>query len=164
MSNIVSIEETAESDLPAIWALLRELFSTVGNYHGIEHQKVIENYRLLVSDADSYLLVAKAEETVVGFITLRTHQTISHPGLSAVIDELVVSKGYRRQGIGELLVSAVIEKCRQLGCCELEVSTYKSSTEARDFYKRCGFREDTVLFGMDIDMGSTGKPNDRTKA
>jgi RimJ/RimL family protein N-acetyltransferase len=35
--------------------------------------------------------------------------------------------------------------CQNLGCDEIEVSTEKENTKARDFYKNCGFDEDAVL-------------------
>jgi hypothetical protein len=37
-----------------------------------------------------------------------------------------------------------------LGCCELEVSSLKSNTAARDFYKKCGFEEEALLLEMDL--------------
>jgi ribosomal protein S18 acetylase RimI-like enzyme len=48
------------------------------------------------------------------------------------------------------LVLAAIEKCRQLGCCEVEVSTEKTNLKARKFYKRYGFEERGMLFEMDL--------------
>ena len=42
-------------------------------------------------------------------------------------------------------MAATIERCRELGCCEVEVSTKMTNTAAREFYKRCGFDEDAVL-------------------
>lgn len=44
-----------------------------------------------------------------------------------------------------------IEKCRELDCCEVEVSIEKSNEGARAFYKRCGFQEDAVLLEFQID-------------
>ncbi len=35
----------------------------------------------------------------------------------------------------------VIEKCRESGCCELEVSTMTRNKKAREFYRKCGFEE-----------------------
>ena len=35
-------------------------------------------------------------------------------------------------------------------CYELEVSTEKSNTAAKWFYKACGFSEDAVLLEMDL--------------
>jgi len=48
-----------------------------------------------------------------------------------------------------LLITA-IEKCKQFGCCEVEVSTETENTKAREFYKKCGFEEVGVLFEVDL--------------
>lgn len=73
-----------------------------------------------------------------------------HPGPSGLIDELVVSKSSRGAGIGKQLIQAVIDKCRESGCYEVEVSTEKSNTKARRFYKTCGFEEDAVLLELGL--------------
>ena len=74
-----------------------------------------------------------------------------HPGPSGLIDELVVSESSRGRGIGKKLIEAVTEKCRELGCSEVEVSTEQSNTAARQFYKSCGFDGESVLLEMDLE-------------
>jgi GNAT superfamily N-acetyltransferase len=94
--------------------------------------------------------VASADGAPVGFIHFAVRQTILHRGPSALIDELVVAEEYRGKGIGGELVLAVIEKCKQLGCCEVEVSTEETNTEAREFYEKCGFEERGVLYEAEL--------------
>jgi len=154
MSSGASILEATEADLPAIEALLIELINTLDNSQGFTTQKIIDNCHLLINRTDSHLLVAKIDEIVVGLINFSLRQTATAPGTTGLIDELIVSKDYRGQGIGKKLVSAAINKCRQLGCCELEVSTEKTNTKAREFYKRCGFNEDAFFLEMHFDKES----------
>jgi len=148
MSHTISILEATEADLPAMEALLVELINTMDNPQGFDPQKLRDNCRFLINRANSYLLVAKIGEIVVGLINFSLHQTAITPGMSGLIDELIVTKDYRGQGIGKKLVSSAINKCRQLGCRELEVCTEKANTRAREFYKGRGFEEDAVLFEM----------------
>lgn len=154
MSNNVSILEATEADLPAIEALLIELINTMNNPHGFNIQRLKNNCRFLINRTNSYLLVAKIGEIVVGLMNLSLRQTATTPGMTGLIDELIVSKNYRGQGIGKQLVSAAINKCRQIGCWELEVCTEKVNTKAKKFYKRCGFEEDSVLLEMHFDKES----------
>lgn len=74
---------------------------------------------------------------------------ILHHGPSGLIDELVFVKGQRRKGIGGQLLSA-IQRCRELRCCEIEVSTGKENRGAREFYKSFGFEERGITFEMDL--------------
>ena len=149
MSNIL-IREATESDLAAIGRLLEELTNAMENTEGIETGIAIDNCEHLLEDGDSHFLVAAAEGTPVGFINFTVRQTILHRSPSGLIDELVVAEDYRGKGVGRQLVQAAIEKCRELGCCEVEVSTEKANPEARKFYKQCGFEEKGTLFEVDL--------------
>ena len=154
MSHTISILEATEADLPAMEALLVELINTMDNPQGFNTQRLRGNCNLLIKRADSHLLVAKINAIVVGLINFSLQQTAIAPGMSGLIDELIVSKDYRGQGIGQKLVSAAINKCRQLGCCELGVTTGEVNTKAREFYKRCGFEEGSVFLEMHFDRKS----------
>ena len=149
MTDII-IREAKESDLLTIGKLTLELIEAMGDTEGIDIKLIAENCRNLLSEANSYILVAEIEGVVVGFINFTTRKTILHRGLSGLIDELIVAKSYRGKGIGKQLLSSVIEKSRQLGCCEVEVSTEKTNIKAREFYRQCGFTERGVLFEIDL--------------
>ena len=148
--NDIFIRGAAESDLPVIEKLLEDLINAMDDTEGIEIGFAIKNCERLLNDAGSHFLVAAREGTPVGFIHFTVRQTILHQSPSALIDELVVAEEYQGKGVGKKLVLAAIEKCRQLGCCEVEVSTEKTNLRARKFYKRCGFEEMGMLFELDL--------------
>jgi len=149
MTDII-IREARESDLLTIKQLTFELIETMGDTEGIDIKLIAENCQNFLSEVNSYILVAEIEGVVAGFINFTTRKTISHRGLSGLIDELIVAKSYRGKGVGKQLLSSVIEKSRQLGCCEVEVSTEKTNIKAREFYRQCGFTERGVLFEIDL--------------
>jgi len=130
--------------------LLEDLTNAMDNTEGIDTGFALKTCEQLLNDAGSHILVAAREETPVGFINFTVRQTILHQSPSALIDELVVAEGYRGKGVGKQLVQAAIEKCRQLGCCEVEVSTEKTNLKAREFYKKCGFEQKGTLFEVDL--------------
>ena len=149
MKDII-IREATKSDLPAIGKLLEDLTNAMDNTEGIDTGIALKTCEHLLNDASSYFLVAAMDETPVGFINFTIRQTILHRSPSALIDELVVAEEYQGKGVGKQLVLAAIEKCRQLGCCEVEVSTEKTNLKARKFYKRYGFEERGMLFEADL--------------
>jgi ribosomal protein S18 acetylase RimI-like enzyme len=112
---------------------------------------LIENCRSLLKGPDNYSLVARCDGETADFINFTTRKTIMHTSSSGLIDELVVSRNRRGQGIGKKLVLAAADKCRELGCSEIEVSTEKSNRNARRFYKNIGFEENAVLLEMGLD-------------
>ena len=149
MTDII-IREAKTSDLLTIGKLTLELIEAMGNTEGIDIKLIAENCRDLLSEANSHILVAEIKGVVVGFLNFTTRKTILHRGLSGLIDELIVAKSYRGKGIGKQLLSSAVEKSRQLGCCEVEVSTEKTNIKAREFYKQYGFTERGVLFEIDL--------------
>ncbi len=149
MNNIL-VREATESDLPAIGKLLEDLADVMDSTEGIDTGIALRTCEHLLNDDKSHFLVAAKEKSPVGFINFTVRQTILHRSPSASIDELVVAEGYRSKGVGKQLVLAAVEKCRQLGCCEVEASTEKTNLEAREFYKQCGFEERGTLFEADL--------------
>ena len=149
MTDII-IREARESDLLTIKKLTLELIEAMGNTEGIDIKLIAENCRNLLNEVNSHILVAEIGGVVVGFVNFTTRKTILHRGLSGLIDEIIVAKSYRGKGLGKQLLSSAIEKSRQLGCCEVEVSTEKTNIRAREFYRQCGFTERGLLFEIDL--------------
>ena len=149
MTDII-IREAKVSDLLTIRKLTLELIEAMGNTEGIDIKLIAENCQNLLSEANSHILVAEIGGVVVGFVNFTTRKTILHRGLSGLIDEIIIAKNYRGKGLGKQLLSSAIEKSRQLGCCEVEVSTEKTNIKAREFYRQCGFKERGVLFEIDL--------------
>ncbi len=150
MSASLKITPAVEGDLLEIEKLLKELIETVEDNDEFNIESSIQHCRDLMKDPSHYMLVAKDEGNVLGFVNFTARKSIMHQGLSGLIDELIVSENSRGSGIGKRLILAVIDKCRELGCSEVEVSTEKSNAKARRFYKSCGFKEDAVLLEIDL--------------
>jgi GNAT superfamily N-acetyltransferase len=149
MNNFL-IRRAIESDLSAIKELLAELIDAMDSTEGIDIQIAVKTCGRLLNDASSHFLVAAMQGTPIAFIHFTVRQTILHRSPSALIDELVVAKEHQGEGVGRELVLAAIEKCKQLGCCEVEVSTEKTNVKATEFYKKCGFNERGTLFEVDL--------------
>ena len=148
--NNIRIRKAKKSDLPVIGKLLAELVNAMDDTEGIDIGIALKTCEHHLNDASSHFLVAEIKGTPVGFINFTIRQTILHRSPSALIDELVVAKEYQGKGVGKQLVLAAIEKCKQLGCCEVEVSTEKTNVKARKFYKKCGLEERGTLFEVDL--------------
>jgi ribosomal protein S18 acetylase RimI-like enzyme len=148
--NDIVIRKARKSDLPAIKRLLAELINAMDDTQCIDTRVAPGIWEHLLRDARSHFLVAAAGGTSVGLIHITTRQTVLHRSPSGMIDELVVTAEYQGKGIGKQLVLAAIERCRQLGCCEVEVSTEQTNLEAREFYRKCGFDKTEILFELDL--------------
>jgi len=149
MKDIV-IRKARTSDSPVIRKLLEELTNAMDDTECIDIRIALRTWEHLLKDARSHFLVAATMGTPVGFIHFTVRQTVLHRSPSALIDELVVTKDYQGKGIGKQLVLATIQKCKKLGCCEVEVSTETTNIKAGKFYKKCGFNKTEILFEVDL--------------
>ena len=151
MNSLIEIEGAKIDDLPGIESLLLDLMEAISDSEKFDIQSAMDNCRYMIHEPNSHILLAKLGTDIVGCINFTTRRTILHIASSGLIDELVVAKAHRGKGIGKQLIKAAIKKCRELGCCEIEVSTEKRNERARAFYKKCGFDEDAVLLEYDLD-------------
>ncbi|MBA3061341.1 MAG: hypothetical protein FP833_00010, partial [Atribacteria sp.] len=94
MTDII-IRKAKESDLLTIGKLTLELIEAIGDTEGIDIKLIAENCRNLLSEANSYILVAEIEGIIARFVNFTTRKTILHRSLSGLIDELIVDKNYR---------------------------------------------------------------------
>ncbi len=95
-----------------------------------------------LQDPDRPILVAEVDATVTGFAAISFRQTLI--GWRATIDELVVDPAYRRRGLGQALIEAVLRLARQRQCATLYIDTSHGSPDALSFFHACGFADNGV--------------------
>ena len=78
-----------------------------------------------------YFVVREDDGRVVGVAGLETH------GDDALLRSVAVDEDYRGQGLGALLLEAVVERAQRLGLG----SVYLLTTDARDYFARHGFAD-----------------------
>jgi ribosomal protein S18 acetylase RimI-like enzyme len=121
------------SDLEAIAALLR-----AHNWAERYVEGQLHAVRRLSSSTAGAVLVAVADESVVGFASLQIH---AWNGLSQ-LQGLAVHPDRLRQGLGAQLVEAIERVARARGCRGISVDTPVDNERARAFYTARGFAED----------------------
>lgn len=88
------------------------------------------------------VLVADQNGKILGMLVLSYVSALT--GIRAWIDDIAVDPQHRRQGIGQLIVEAAIQRASRRGTTHLFMDTSRGSPEAREFYRSCGFEEDGV--------------------
>ena len=123
---MISIKRMNESHVQQIAALEKICFSQPWSENSIASE---------LKNPLSVWLVAEANGALAGYIGSQ-----SVLGESDVMN-VAVSPDYRRQGIGEALVLALVEELKKLGnhCLSLEVRL--SNLPARTLYEKLGFLE-----------------------
>lgn len=89
---------------------------------------------------DNHLYVAKDDIDVLGCATLHIQKKlIRNGGKAAFIEEVVVKEEHRGKGIGEKLITHLVEKAKEMGCYKVTLSCFP---ERVAFYERCGFSKE----------------------
>lgn len=88
------------------------------------------------------VLVAEYQNKIVGFLVLSYVSALT--GIRAWIDDIAVDPEYRRQGIGQSLVEAAIQRASRRRATHLFMDTSRGSPEVQRFYRACGFEQDGV--------------------
>lgn len=102
-------------------------------------------YRKNIHKQDHYYYIAEAaveNEAVIiaGYISCHAQNLLHHCGKVCEIQELYVESGFRKKGIGGLLVAHLQARLVKANVVLLEVSAQMKRTGASLFYEKLGLR------------------------
>lgn len=85
--------------------------------------------------------VARPEEGAepCGVVLANVHWSLKFAGRSLWIEELYVTRAYRRRGIGRRLVELVVDYGRERGFDGIDLEAYQDNTPASVLYRTMGF-------------------------
>ena len=90
------------------------------------------------------------QSQIVGTATLATFQ--SPTGIHGWIEDVVVDQDYRHKGIGKALTEACIQKARELGLGEVNLTSNPSREAANKLYQSMGFiQRETNVYRYPLD-------------
>jgi ribosomal-protein-alanine N-acetyltransferase len=122
----ISVELMKVDDLAEVQVIERESFTTPWPPHA--YRQELETNRL------AHYIVARCDDLIVGFA-----------GIWLLVDEAHVTtfatrRSWRRQGIGERLILALLDLARTRGAHEATLEVRPSNTAARRLYEKYGFK------------------------
>ena len=90
------------------------------------------------------------EETILGTMTLVVFRIPT--GVRAWVEDVVVDKDARGQGIGEKLIRTAIARAETEGAKTIDLTSRPTRVEAHRLYRRCGFEmRETCVFRIKLD-------------
>ena len=87
------------------------------------------------------VVVAEADQEVVGLAHLQVTPTIEYDRPAGKIGALVVDEARRGEGVGRALVDAIEQEARARGCVVLFLTSRACRADAHEFYRRVGLEE-----------------------
>jgi ribosomal protein S18 acetylase RimI-like enzyme len=106
-----------------------------------------------LSDPRHLLVVAQAQDLVVGFVSAVVYVHPDKPRSELWINEVGVASSQRGRGVGQRLMRAVLDLGRRRGCGVAWVLTDRANTPAMRLYASAGANPPTdhVMFEFPLD-------------
>jgi len=132
-------------DLPELVGLLNELFTQDIEF---EPDYVIQEKGLqMIIDNNEVgeILVLKVDNKIIGMVSLLYSISTALGGRVATLEDMIISKEYRKRGFGKELLAEAIRFSKQQGCLRLTLLTDFDNDVAIEFYKCFGFNKSAMI-------------------
>ena len=136
---MVIIRAARPADLEALTGLLKTLFGIEADFTFNEALQQ-QGLRLILADERSRLLVAEAEEVVVGMCSGQLTISTAEGGPALLVEDVVVGEEWRGRGIGRQLLEALASWARQHQVSRLQLLADRHNAPALDFYRHLGWQ------------------------
>ena len=144
--HMFKIREANEQDTTFILQILHQL-SDCSKSNPEDVYKILSKHFL--DNSSYYHAVVTDKDKIIAFGTLLKEQKISHNcGIAAHIEDIVVDKDYRCQGIGKMLVAHLVELAKLSKAYKIILDC---DPEKINFYEKCGFYLNGVAMRMDLE-------------
>ena len=104
---------------------------------------------MLAHDAVTQFVARRDDGSIVGVSTLATFPIPT--ATRGWVEDVIVDEASNNQGIGRLLLDAMVERARELGCKTVDLTSRPSREAANHLYRKAGFdQRDTNVYRYDL--------------
>lgn len=141
----VQLGAAVPADVPALCALLGELFAQEAEFHPDPPAQARALRRIIDDPALGAILVARRGDEVLGMVNLLYTVSTALGARVALLEDMVVSAAARGAGIGSALLRAAIAHAAEAGCKRVTLLTDPDNSAAQRLYARHGFTRSNML-------------------
>ena len=138
------IREACVEDIDSICGLLFQLFEQEVEFiPNLQLQK--RGVREIVSNPQlGKILVIESEHTVIGSVSLLFTISTALGGKVAILEDLIIDKAFRGNGLGKDLLAAAMKAAKSQDCLRITLLTDAVNKAAQALYKQFGFECSTM--------------------
>jgi GNAT superfamily N-acetyltransferase len=152
LDTMANVRPATEEDIPRILELYDELAirgEPKDTEPGPAPDKARRVFSEISADPRHEIFIAEDGGRVAGSIVLLVVPNLSHGGTPwAIAENLIVTEGQRRRGIGRMLLEYVIARAREKGCYKVQLWSSTSRKEAHGLYRSLGFEASAYGFRL----------------
>jgi len=132
--------EASPGDETAIATLIQDLAQSMGETSPIAPD-FVSTY---LAFPGCHILLAVEHGQIVGLLSYSIRPNLYHSGDTALIEELIVRSTWRGQGVGGVLLEALLARLKESGCVEVSVTTLPDNQGAIRFYRTHGLMDEAL--------------------
>ena len=141
----MKIRKLESNDMKQSYKLLNELYE-----NKIEYDIFVNKYNNSLKDNNFYGIVAEENGIILGvLISLVINRLVKSKNI-LFVDDLIVNKDYRSNGIGDLLMQNTINFAKEHNCETIELKSYINNEKSHKFYEKNGFKKLHYVFKKKI--------------
>lgn len=134
-----NIEPATLGDLDALTDLLVELFEQESDFTP-NRQKQMRALRLILEEPSrGRIFVLRNHDVIVGMINLLVTISTAEGGFALLLEDLIVHRDFRRQGLGSRLLQFAIDYAREKEFVRITLLTDREDERTVRFYVDHGF-------------------------
>lgn len=128
------------ADVAALMALMVDFYAEAG--FSLPKEAAERTFTALLSTPDAgQVWLLESDGQPAGFVVLTVAFSMEFGGLRGFVDDLFVSRAFRRRGLAALALAAVRAEAARRGVRALLVETGPDNAEALGVYGRAGFKD-----------------------
>ncbi|MEY3219887.1 MAG: hypothetical protein RIT27_1244 [Pseudomonadota bacterium] len=131
----LNIRVAQKNDILAMANLLSELFAIEVDFQ-IDLEKQQHGLILLLESEQTVVFVAELENQIIGMCSLQILISTAQGSKVGLIEDVIITKNYQKQGIGNQLLETVKNWAKQQGLTRLQLLADKTNYNALDFYQK----------------------------
>lgn len=140
----MKIRPAQSADLDSLVSLLHTLF-TIEEDFSFDDARQRLGLSLMLANERGCVLVAEAEGRVVGMCTGQLLVSTAEGGLSLLVEDVVVDRQWRGQGVGRLLMTAISDWAKTKKVSRLQLLADRNNEPALDFYRSQGWQTTALI-------------------
>lgn len=106
--------------------------------HEARPEPIDADLALALDDPDQHVVVGTIDGHPMGYGTVRS-EVLRDGSRLGIIDDLFVEEGARAVGVGEVIMGALLDWCRQAGCDGVDATALPGARATKNFFEETGF-------------------------
>jgi len=132
-------------DIESCVELLLQLFSNELEFTP-DAEKQRRGLRVILENRSvGEIMLVEVDGVVCGMVSLLYTISTALGGKAALLEDMVIDRNHRKQGLGTMLLTAAIAHAKKTDCMRITLLTDNNNTIAQNFYLSNGFNHSAMI-------------------